>query len=197
MIAIVGPSGAGKSTLLYLLGLLDTPTRGSILFDGVSVEKLNDRQRSFIRRNKIGFIFQQFHLIDSLTALQNVMVPLALARARNQRAVAARLLSEVGLASKLNSYPSKLSGGEQQRVAIARALANSPEMILADEPTGNLDSATGAKVLELLLTLNREKRIAMVLVTHDEAVARACDVRIQMRDGRILWTEGLFGYGSW
>ncbi len=186
VIAIHGPSGSGKSTLLHLLGFLDTPTRGSILLDGVPAEGLNDRQLSLVRRNRIGFIFQQYYLNESLTALQNVMVPLELARVRDRRAVAARVLDQVGLASKLGSYPSELSGGEQQRVAIARALANAPEMILADEPTGNLDSTTGANILELLLGMNRERRIAVILVTHDEAVARSCDVQIEVCDGRVL-----------
>jgi len=186
MIAVLGPSGSGKSTLLHLLGFLDTPTRGSILLDGISVEGLSDRELSLVRRNRIGFVFQQYHLNESLTTLQNVMVPLELARVRDRRTVAARVLDQVGLASKLGSYPSELSGGEQQRVAIARALANAPELILADEPTGNLDSTTGANILELLLGMNREKGIAVVLVTHDEAVARSCDVQIQVRDGRVL-----------
>jgi len=186
MMAILGPSGSGKSTLLHLLGFLDTPTRGSILLDGVPTEGLNDRQLSLVRRNRIGFVFQQYYLNESLTSLQNVMVPLEVARVRDRRAVAARVLDQVGLASKLGSYPSELSGGEQQRVAIARALANAPELVLADEPTGNLDSTTGANILELLLGMNREKGIAVVLVTHDEAVARSCDVQIEMCDGRVL-----------
>lgn len=186
MIAIVGPSGSGKSTLLHLLGFLDTPTRGSILLDEAPVNGLSDRELSLVRRNRIGFVFQQYHLNESLTALQNVMVPLDLARVRRRKELAAQVLGQVGLASKLGSYPAELSGGEQQRVAIARALANAPELILADEPTGNLDSATGAHVLELLRELNREKGIAVVLVTHDEAVARSCGTQIHVRDGRLL-----------
>jgi putative ABC transport system ATP-binding protein len=186
MIAVVGPSGSGKSTLLHLLGFLDTPTRGSILLDEAPVNGLSDRELSLVRRNRIGFVFQQYHLNESLTALQNVMVPLELARVRRRKELAAQVLSQVGLASKLGSYPAELSGGEQQRVAIARALVNAPELILADEPTGNLDSTTGAHVLELLRELNKEKRIAVALVTHDEAVARSCGTQIQVRDGRLL-----------
>ncbi|HAZ27939.1 TPA: hypothetical protein DCY67_04920 [Candidatus Acetothermia bacterium] len=185
-IGIIGASGSGKSTLLHLLGFLDTPTRGLILLDGAPVNGLSDRQLSLVRRNRIGFVFQQYYLNESLTALQNVMVPLELARARDRQTTAARVLAQVGLANKLGSYPAELSGGEQQRVAIARALANSPELILADEPTGNLDSTTGAKILELLLELNREKGIAVVLVTHDEAVAQSCDVQLHLRDGRVV-----------
>ncbi len=186
LLAVVGPSGSGKSTLLHILGCLDRPTRGEVWIDGRKAVKLCDRELSFIRRQKIGFVFQQFHLHEGLSALQNVMVPLALARRKDARAKATQALAAVGLEAKLHSYPSELSGGEQQRVAIARALVHSPELILADEPTGNLDSASGAAVLDLLLRLNREKGIALVIVTHDAGIAAAARTQIRLRDGRIV-----------
>lgn len=186
LLAVVGPSGSGKSTLLHILGCLDRPTRGEVWIDGKQADRLSDRELSFIRRQKIGFVFQQFHLHEGLSALQNVMVPLALAKRKDARTLAVQALAAVGLEAKLHSYPAELSGGEQQRVGIARALVHSPELILADEPTGNLDSASGAAVLDLLFRLNREKGIALVIVTHDAEIAAAAHTQIRLRDGRIV-----------
>jgi putative ABC transport system ATP-binding protein len=184
-LAIVGPSGSGKSTLLHLLGCLDTPTRGEVLIDGEPAARKSDRELSLVRRNRIGFIFQQYYLNESMTAWQNVLLPLELGKVKDRRQKAAEALDWVGLGKKLASYPSELSGGEEQRVAIARALANSPEIVLADEPTGNLDSATGGKILATLEGLNRERGIGLVIVTHDAKVAACGKARIEVRDGRI------------
>jgi putative ABC transport system ATP-binding protein len=184
-LAIVGPSGSGKSTLLHLLGCLDTPTRGEVLIDGEPAAQKGDRELSLVRRNRIGFIFQQYYLNESMTAWQNVLLPLELGKVKDRRQKAAEALNWVGLGKKLASYPSELSGGEGQRVAIARALANSPEIVLADEPTGNLDSATGGNVLATLESLNRERGIGLVIVTHDAKAAACGKARIEVRDGRI------------
>lgn len=184
-LAIVGPSGSGKSTLLHLLGCLDIPTRGEVLIDGEPAARKSDRELSRVRRNRIGFIFQQYYLNESMTAWQNVLLPLELGKVKDRRQKAAEALDWVGLGKKLASYPSELSGGEEQRVAIARALANSPEIVLADEPTGNLDSATGGKILATLESLNRERGIGLVIVTHDAKVAACGKARIEVRDGRI------------
>ena len=184
-LALVGPSGSGKSTLLHLLGCLDAPTHGEVLIDGEPATRKSDRELSLVRRNRIGFIFQQYYLNESMTAWQNVLLPLELGKVRDRRNRATEALGWVGLGSRLGSYPSELSGGEQQRVAIARALANSPEIVLADEPTGSLDSATGGDVLAMLQSLNAERGIGLVIVTHDAKVAACGKARIQVRDGRI------------
>ena len=184
-LAIIGPSGSGKSTLLHILGCLDLPTRGDVLIDGEPAAKKSDRALSHVRRNRIGFIFQQYFLNESMTALQNVLLPLELGKVKDRRGKAEEALDWVGLTKKLGSYPSELSGGEQQRVAVARALANSPEIVLADEPTGSLDSENGSRILEMLTVLNREREIGLVVVTHDAKVAACGKRRIEVRDGRI------------
>ncbi|TFH08195.1 MAG: ABC transporter ATP-binding protein [Candidatus Atribacteria bacterium] len=184
-ISIVGPSGSGKSTMLHILGCLDKPTAGDVLVDGQPVGSLSDRQMSNIRRDHIGFVFQQYFLNASMTTLQNVLLPMQLAGVSGGKAKAAKALETVGLGTKLRSYPSELSGGEQQRVAIARALANEPSIVLADEPTGSLDSKTGQNVLDMLTFLNAEQNLGVVIVTHDEAVAQKAKNRIHVLDGRI------------
>ena len=183
--AITGPSGSGKSTLLGLVAGLDAPTAGSVIVDGVDLTTLSEEALARLRGSRIGIVFQFFHLIPSLTALENVMVPLELADRPDARARAEALIADVGLSDRGHHYPSQLSGGEQQRVAIARALANDPAVLLADEPTGNLDSATGRQVIEILLDVNRRRGTTLVLVTHDPALARMADMSIQLRDGRI------------
>lgn len=184
-ISIVGPSGSGKSTLLHILGCLDKPTSGDVLVDGTPVGSLSDRKMSNIRRDHIGFVFQQYFLNASLTALQNVLLPMQLAGVQGGRAKAAVALDTVGLGSKHRSTPAELSGGEQQRVAIARALANNPTVLLADEPTGSLDSTTGKNVLDMLMELHDERSLGVVMVTHDEAVAGKAKKTIRVLDGRI------------
>ena len=187
MVAITGPSGCGKSTLLYLLGSLEKPTAGKLLVDGEDVVALSGHRENAFRRNKVGFVFQSFHLIPNLSALENVMLPMELSgRPRREReARSHQLLAQVGIESDRRSHrPGKLSGGQQQRVAIARALANDPAVILADEPTGNLDSHTSGRIVGLLRQLAREGR-TVVLVTHDKDIARYADTRLALRDGRI------------
>ena len=183
-VAIVGPSGSGKSTLLGLLAGLDAPSTGSIIVDGVDITKLTEDGLARLRGEKIGFVFQFFHLVPSLTAFENVLIPMEIARRRNPTARARQLLGEVGLSDRGHHYPSQLSGGEQQRVAIARALANDPPIVLADEPTGNLDSTTGRAVMELLLNVRRTRETTLVLVTHDAELAAHADRRLVLRDGR-------------
>ncbi|HSV31717.1 MAG TPA: ABC transporter ATP-binding protein [Atribacteraceae bacterium] len=185
-ISIVGPSGSGKSTLLHILGCLDQPSQGDVLIDGKHVESLSDNELTMIRRKRIGFVFQQYYLNDSMNALQNVLLPLELNRDRNKKEKAVRLLNLVGLKDKVNNYPAEMSGGEQQRVVIARALANSPELILADEPTGNLDSCAGNNILNLLKELNEKTGVALVIVTHDEKIANTAVKQIRIMDGVIL-----------
>jgi len=185
-IAIVGPSGSGKSTLLGLLAGLDAPSTGTILVDGVDITKLAEDDLARLRGEKIGFVFQFFHLVPSLTALENILVPMEIAGRRDAGARGKQLLSEVGLADRGHHYPSQLSGGEQQRVAIARALANDPPILLADEPTGNLDSATGRVILDLLLGVHRTRRSTLILVTHDRELADMADYRLTLRDGRAV-----------
>ena len=185
-LAIVGPSGSGKSTLLGLIAGLDAPTTGQILIDGVDITSLDEDRLARLRGEKIGFVFQFFHLIPSLTAFENVLVPMEIAGTPNAAARATSLLAEVGLADRGHHYPSQLSGGEQQRVAIARALANDPPLVLADEPTGNLDSATGRVVIDLLIAVNRRRGRTLVLVTHDAELAALADERILLRDGRVV-----------
>ena len=188
VVAITGPSGSGKSTLLGLLAGLDAPSSGSVILDGVDITALDEDSLARLRGTRIGFVFQFFHLLPSLTALENVLVPMEIAGAPQAPARAKSLLDEVGLRDRGHHYPSQLSGGEQQRVAIARALANNPPILLADEPTGNLDSATGHSVIELLLAVNRTRKTTLVLVTHDPELAAVADVAIALRDGRVVRT---------
>jgi putative ABC transport system ATP-binding protein len=185
-VAITGPSGSGKSTLLGLIAGLDAPTSGRVVLDGVDITAVGEERLAAIRGEKVGIVFQFFHLIPALTAFENILVPMELLGRAGARARARALLDEVGLAARGHHYPSQLSGGEQQRVAIARALANDPPILLADEPTGNLDTATGAQVIDLLMRVNRERTRTLVLVTHDPALATLADDTIALRDGRIV-----------
>jgi len=185
-VAITGPSGSGKSTLLGLIAGLDTPTTGRILLDGTDITALGEEALARLRGEKVGIVFQFFHLIPTLTALENVLVPLELAGAKHAASRARTLIEDVGLSERGHHYPSQLSGGEQQRVAIARALANDPRIVLADEPTGNLDSATGRQVIELLVAVNRDRGRTLVLVTHDPQLAVLADQAIALRDGRVV-----------
>jgi putative ABC transport system ATP-binding protein len=185
--AIMGPSGSGKSTLLGLLAGLDSPTSGQVLLDGEDITLLSEDRMALLRGRKIGFVFQSYHLIPTLTAEENVLLPMELAGQDScGRARARELLDRVGLKGRFDHYPVQLSGGEQQRVALARAFALRPPILLADEPTGNLDTATGQAVLDLLLELNREQGTTMVLVTHERPLADRADRRILLRDGRIV-----------
>jgi putative ABC transport system ATP-binding protein len=185
-VAIVGPSGSGKTTLLGLLAGLDTPTRGSVLLDNADLTAMNEDQRARLRGEKVGFVFQSFQLISTLSALENVQVPLELRGERHALGRARDLLSRVGLGDRLDHLPTQLSGGEQQRVAIARAFANSPRIMFADEPTGNLDSDTGSHIVELLESLNREAGSTIILVTHDPALAARAQRIIRLSDGRVV-----------
>ena len=185
-LAIVGPSGSGKSTLLGLIAGLDSPSAGSVVIDGVDITTLGEDALARLRGEKIGFVFQFFHLIPSLTAYENVAVPMEIAGAADAAGRARVLLEEVGLTGRSHHYPSQLSGGEQQRVALARALANNPSIVLADEPTGNLDSATGRHIMELLRGIHQSRRTTLVLVTHDAEIARLADTRIVLRDGKVV-----------
>ena len=186
VVAIVGPSGSGKSTLLGLLAGLDAPSTGRILIDGQDITAMSEDMLARFRGRHIGFVFQFFHLLPSLTAYENARVPLEIAGVADAGARADALLSEVGLGPRRHHYPSQLSGGEQQRVAIARALANDPAFLLADEPTGNLDTATGHQVIDLLLDVNRRRKTTVVLVTHDAELAARADTTITLRDGRVV-----------
>ena len=185
MVAVMGPSGSGKSTLLGLIAGLDRPTEGTIVLDGIDITTLSESRMAKFRRMKIGYIFQSFHLIPTLTALENVLVPLELAGHAAAKDLAAELLHAVGLQDRMHHYPVQLSGGEQQRVAVARAFACRPPILLADEPTGNLDSQTGRHVMDLLLSLHRDYGTTLVLVTHDRAIASLMHRVIALRDGRI------------
>ena len=189
-VSIIGPSGSGKSTLLGLIAGLDAPTTGQIFIDGVDITALDEDALAALRGEKIGFVFQFFHLVPSLTALENIQVPMEIAGRADARERAQALLDEVGLHDRGHHYPSQLSGGEQQRVAIARALANDPPLILADEPTGNLDSANGRHILDLLLEVKTRRHVTLVMVTHDSAIAAITDERIVMRDGRSVGEGG-------
>ena len=185
-LAIVGPSGSGKSTLLGLIAGLDAPTGGRVVIDGVDITALGEDALAKLRGEKIGFVFQFFHLIPSLTAYENVAVPLEIARMKDARERAHALIAEVGLSGRSHHYPSQLSGGEQQRVALARALANDPPIVLADEPTGNLDSTNGRHILDLLRNIHSARGATIVLVTHDADVAAAAQARLVLRDGRVV-----------
>jgi ABC-type lipoprotein export system ATPase subunit len=187
--AIIGPSGSGKSTLMHVIGLLDHPSRGKIFIEDNDASKLNDDQLSKLRNEFIGFVFQQFNLINKLTVLENVLLPTIYTRIKldfDPKEKVTQLIKRFGLEGKENSYPNKISGGEQQRVAIARALITSPKIILADEPTGNLDTKTGDKILNLLKELNRKDGLTVIIVTHEKDVAEKTRRKIQMRDGEII-----------
>jgi putative ABC transport system ATP-binding protein len=185
-VAVVGASGSGKSTLLGLLAGLDTPTSGRVLLDGVELFALDEDARAALRGRLLGFVFQSFQLLPALTALENVMLPLELAGRGGARETARRLLGRVGLADRLDHYPKTLSGGEQQRVALARAFAGGPRLLLADEPTGNLDAATGAAIIDLMFEMNAERRTTLVLVTHDPAIAGRCDRILRLAGGMLV-----------
>jgi putative ABC transport system ATP-binding protein len=183
-LAVVGPSGSGKSTLLGLVAGLDAPSSGQILIDGTDITTMSEDALAKLRGEKIGFVFQFFHLVPSLTAFENILVPMEIAGRREAVARARELLDEVGLSDRGHHYPSQLSGGEQQRVALARALANDPSIVLADEPTGNLDSTTGRHIMQLLLHVHRTRQSTLVLVTHDAELASLADFQLSLRDGR-------------
>jgi putative ABC transport system ATP-binding protein len=189
-LAITGPSGSGKSTLLGLIAGLDRPTAGTITVAGRDLGRLDEDALARLRRDLIGYVFQSFHLIPTLTALENVAVPLELAGAPDALGRARGLLDEVELGDRVRHYPAQLSGGEQQRVAIARAFANRPALLLADEPTGNLDSATGGQIIDLLVARNRELGSTLILVTHDPALAKHADRIVELRDGRVVGENG-------
>ncbi|CAM8658453.1 COG4181 Predicted ABC-type transport system involved in lysophospholipase L1 biosynthesis, ATPase component [Comamonadaceae bacterium] len=184
--AIVGASGSGKSTLLSIIAGLDTPTGGTVRLAGQDIFALDEDARAALRARQVGFVFQSFQLLGNLTALENVMLPLELDGRKDARAAATEMLSRVGLSQRLNSYPKVLSGGEQQRVALARAFVVKPAVLLADEPTGSLDFATGEKIMELMFDLNREQGTTLVLVTHDRGIASRCDRRILIEAGRVV-----------
>ena len=187
-VAVIGPSGSGKSTLLHLIGGLDTPTAGRVLVGGQDLSRGSDRTLAAYRNRWVGFVFQTFNLQPTYTALENVALPLVFARVppRERQARAQESLAIVGLADRARHRPSQLSGGERQRVGIARALANNPQLLLADEPTGNLDSVTGGKIVDLLWQLNQERGLTVVMVTHDQSLAQRADRRIFLRDGQII-----------
>jgi putative ABC transport system ATP-binding protein len=185
-VAIVGPSGSGKTTLLGLLAGLDTPSTGQVILDGSDMTAMDEDQRARLRGEKVGFVFQSFQLIVTLTALENVQVPLELRGESGAGERARELLGRVGLGDRLDHFPTQLSGGEQQRVAIARAFANAPRILFADEPTGNLDSDTGARIVELLESLNRESRTTIILVTHDHTLAGRAQRIIRLSDGAVI-----------
>ena len=185
-VAIVGASGSGKSTLLSIIAGLDTPTRGTVRLAGEDLFALNEDERAALRARKLGFVFQSFQLLANLTALENVMLPLELAERRDARKAATEMLARVGLGQRLSHYPKVLSGGEQQRVALARAFVVQPAVLLADEPTGSLDFATGETIMKLMFELNRELGTTLVLVTHDRAIAAQCERRITIDAGRVV-----------
>ena len=185
-VAILGASGSGKTTLLGLLAGLDVPSRGQVLLDGTDLAGLDEDGRAALRRRLVGFVFQSFQLLPALTALENVMLPLELGGVASARDTAAGLLARVGLGQRTDHYPRQLSGGEQQRVAIARAFAGNPRLLFADEPTGNLDSATGEEIINLMFDLNREQHTTLLLVTHDERLAARCGRRLRLAAGRVV-----------
>ncbi|WP_395668315.1 ABC transporter ATP-binding protein [Rhodoferax sp.] len=184
--AIVGASGSGKSTLLSIIAGLDTPTSGTVRLAGQDLFAINEDARAALRSRQVGFVFQSFQLLGNLTALENVMLPLELDNRKDARKAATEMLSRVGLAQRLHAYPKVLSGGEQQRVALARAFVVQPAVLLADEPTGSLDFATGETIMELMFALNREQGTTLVLVTHDRSIAARCDRRITIEAGRLV-----------
>jgi putative ABC transport system ATP-binding protein len=184
-VAVVGASGSGKSTLLGLLAGLDSPTRGSVTLDGVLLNSLDEDGRAALRAQRVGFVFQSFQLLPSLTALENTMLPLELAESDNPREVALGVLDRVGLRERVHHYPNQLSGGEQQRVAIARAFASNPAILFADEPTGNLDQKTGERIIDLLFSMNRERGTTLMMVTHDVSLARNCDKTLELEAGKL------------
>ncbi|MEA1907501.1 MAG: ABC transporter ATP-binding protein [Euryarchaeota archaeon] len=187
-LAIIGPSGSGKSTLLNQIGILDTPTSGTILLDGVDITKASEKKRSRLRNRKLGFIFQYHHLLPDFNAIENVMMPLLINGVKRSKArkMASRMLDEVGLEDRADHRPNQLSGGQNQRVAIARALANSPEIVIGDEPTGNLDSKSSDNIYELLRRLNQDHNQTFILVTHDAQMAAKTDRIVRLVDGRIV-----------
>jgi putative ABC transport system ATP-binding protein len=184
--AIVGASGSGKSTLLSIIAGLDTPTRGTVRLDGSDLFSIDEDERAALRARKVGFVFQSFQLLGNLTAVENVMLPLELAGRKDSRKAATEMMARVGLSQRLGHYPKVLSGGEQQRVALARAFVVQPAVLLADEPTGSLDFATGETVMKLMFDLNREQGTTLLLVTHDTAIATRCERRITIEAGRLL-----------
>ncbi|PLX78161.1 MAG: ABC transporter [Desulfuromonas sp.] len=184
-ISIVGPSGAGKTTLLMALAGLESPTTGEVKVAGVELSGLSEDDLARFRREHIGIVFQSFHLVNTMTALENVALPLEFSGADNAEALAAQALEATGLSARMTHYPGQLSGGEQQRVAVARAFVARPSLILADEPTGNLDTDTGKKIMDILFSLQNDLGTTLVLVTHDESLAERCDRTIRMRDGRL------------
>lgn len=185
-VAVVGPSGAGKSTLLALLAGLDLPTTGHVMLNGVNLSDLDEDGRAQVRAESVGFVFQSFHLVPSLNALENVMLPLELAGGADARGAARRIIEQVGLADRWSHYPAQLSGGEKQRVAIARAFATEPAVLFADEPTGNLDTRTGATIMELMFDLNKVSSTTLILVTHDHALANRCDRVLSLDAGNLV-----------
>lgn len=187
--AIVGPSGSGKTTLLGLCAGLDRATSGSVILNGVALDDLSEDERAEVRNKHVGFVFQQFNLMPSLTALENVMIPLELRKAPKPRAAAREWLEKVGLGDRTHHYPSQLSGGEQQRVSIARAFANSPQILFADEPTGNLDEETGNRIEDLLFDLNKQNGTTLILVTHDMDLAKKTDHIFRMKGGKLIVNE--------
>jgi putative ABC transport system ATP-binding protein len=193
VVAITGPSGSGKSTLLGLIAGLDAPSTGRIVVDGVTITAQSEERLARLRGEKVGIVFQFFHLLPSLTALENILVPMEIAGLKEPRTRATRLLADVGLSDRGHHYPSQLSGGEQQRIAIARALANDPPVLLADEPTGNLDTGTGRQVIDLLVSVGRAHGRTLVLVTHDTELAALADEIISLRDGRVVERRAVSG----
>lgn len=187
-VSIIGPSGSGKSTLLNLISCLDTPTEGEVYIEGTAITPLNQFEKARLRREKLGFVFQQFNLIRNMTSYENIELPMrfkGMAKNERKRRIE-ELLSLVGLASKGGNKPTELSGGEQQRVAVARALANDPKIILADEPTGNLDTKTGKRIMELLVSLNKEENKTLIIVTHELSIAKTANQLIKVQDGKII-----------
>jgi len=187
--AIIGPSGSGKSTLMHIIGLLDLPTKGEIFIEGKDISKLNDNQLSTLRSEFVGFVFQQFNLINKLTVLENILIPTIYARKKlgyEPKEKAMFLIERFGLKGKENSHPNKISGGQQQRVAIARAMIMNPRLILADEPTGNLDTKTGEEILNLLQELNKKEKLTVIVVTHETDVAKRVEKIIKIRDGQLV-----------
>ena len=192
-VAVVGPSGAGKSTLLALLAGLDLPTVGHVVLNGANLSSLDEDGRAQLRAENVGFVFQSFHLVPSLNALENVMLPLELAGQKNARDAAREIIEKVGLQERWSHYPAQLSGGEKQRVAIARGFATEPAVLFADEPTGNLDSRTGANIMELMFELNRNSSTTLILVTHDHSLAQRCDRILSLDVGKLVSDERVEG----